>query len=139
MIKPHSLPHHVTELANMRSYDNLSKTNVVLSSSEVEDFEAAARSVVEVTSWMDWWMFAAKSMALRGSEDTKMLMRLFVADACCQLLVANTVSTLWMNLILKCQDAVLTKVKDNISFESFMDFLGFPCVWIYRALYKGDG
>ena len=32
----------------------------------------------------------------------------------------------WANRILKCQDAVLTKVKDNISFVSFMDLHNSP-------------
>ena len=35
--------------------------------------------------------------------------------------MAKTASTLWANLVLKRRDAVLAKVKDSISFESFMD------------------
>ena len=70
--------------------------------------------------------FAAKSMALRSSGDTRMLKCLFVAGARCQLLVAKTASSIWANLILKRRDAVLTKVKDSISFESFMDLPDSP-------------
>ena len=43
------------------------------------------------------------------------------ASARCQLLVAKTASTLWANLILKRRDTVLAKVKDSMSFESFVD------------------
>ena len=50
-----------------------------------------------------------------------MLKRLYVASACCQLLVAKIALIMWVNLVLKRHDAVLTKVKDSISFESFMD------------------
>ena len=44
----------------------------------------------------------------------------FFAGARCQLLVVKTVSTMCANLVLKQWDAVLTKVKDSISLESFM-------------------
>ena len=40
----------------MRFIDNLHKTNIVLSSLEVEDLESAARTIVEAMAWMDWWM-----------------------------------------------------------------------------------
>ena len=52
-MKARSLNRHVTELAGMRSFDNLNKTDVILSSSEAEDLEAAVRSNVEATFWMD--------------------------------------------------------------------------------------
>ena len=55
MVKFWSLHHCMTELADMWSYDNLCKTDVVLSSAEAEDLEAAAHFVVEATSWVDWW------------------------------------------------------------------------------------
>ena len=55
--------------AGMLSFDSLSKTDVVLSSTEAEDLEAVARTIVEATSWMYWWTFAAKFMMLSGSED----------------------------------------------------------------------
>ena len=38
----------------MISYDNMNTTDVVFSSTEVEDLEAAARTWLEATSWMDW-------------------------------------------------------------------------------------
>ena len=122
----HFLPRHMTELAGIRSYENLNKADVVLSSSEAEDLEAAACTVIEATLWMDWWTFVAESMTLQGSDDSKMLKRLFVTGTRWQLLVAKTTSTLWANLILKHRDTVLAKVKNNISFESFMDFRNSP-------------
>ena len=36
-------------------------------------------------------------------------------------MVTKTALTLWTNVVLKRRDAVLAKVKDSISFESFMD------------------
>ena len=48
-----SLPRHGLGLAGMRFFENLDKTDVVLSSTEAEDLEVAARTIVEWTSWMD--------------------------------------------------------------------------------------
>ena len=62
-----------------------------------------------------------KSLALQSSSDTCLICCLSLAGTRCQLLVAKTASTLWANLVLKRRDAVLAKVKDSISFESFMD------------------
>ena len=110
----------------MKSFNNLNKSNVVLSSSEAEDLEAAVLTLIEATSWMNWWKFAARSMALSSSSDHHKVKCFFVAGARCQLLVAKTVSTMWANLILKRCDAILAKVKDNILFESFMDLQNSP-------------
>ena len=43
----------------------------------------------------------------------------------CQLLVVKTASTRWTNLLM-CHDPVLSKVKDNISFESYMSLRNSP-------------
>ena len=53
--KAKALNHHVMELAGLRSFDNLNKMDVIWSSLEAEEMEAALHSVVEATSWMDWW------------------------------------------------------------------------------------
>ena len=53
MVKLCSLNRNVTELTSLRSFENLNKTDVILSSSETEDFEAVVRSIIEATSWMD--------------------------------------------------------------------------------------
>ena len=116
-----SLNRHVTELARLRSFDNLNRTDVILSSSEAEDMEAAMQSIVEATTWMDWWTFAMKSLAFQSSSDARFVCRLSLVGTRCQLLMAKTASTLWANLVLKRHDTVLAKVKDSISFESFMD------------------
>ena len=83
--------------------------------------EATVRYIVEATSWMDWWTFAMQSLAFKSTNDGRLVRRLFLAGARCQLLVVKTASTPWVNVILKRRDAVLTTVKDCMSFESFMD------------------
>ena len=96
---------------------------------------------------MDWWMYSAKSLALKNRSDTVRVKCLFFEGAQCQLLVVKTVSTVWANLLLKCHDAVLGKLKDNMSFESFMDLCSvlesgsaelFPQEALERALEKSS-
>ena len=58
-----SLNCHVMELVWLHSFDSLNRADVILSLSEAVDMEAAMRSIVEVTSWMDCWTFAMKSLA----------------------------------------------------------------------------
>ena len=115
--KAHSSNWHVTAIASLRSFDILNRTNVIWSSCEAEDMEAAMHSIVEASSWMDWWTFAMQSLALQSSRDS----RLSLGGCRCQFLVAKTTSTLWANIVLKQLDAVLVKVKDSLSFKSFMD------------------
>ena len=43
----------------MKSFDNLSRTDIIFSASNIEDLEAALRTLLEATSWLDWWMYAA--------------------------------------------------------------------------------
>ena len=62
-----------------------------------------------------------KSLSLKSADDARLVRCLSLASARCQLLVAKTASTLWANVILKHRDAVLAKVKDSMSFESYMD------------------
>ena len=108
------------ELAGMRSFDNLNKTDVILSSFEAKDMKAAMQSIVEVTSWMDWWTFAMKSLAFKSTSNACLVRRLSLTGARCQLLVAKMASTLGANLVLKRRNVVLAKVKDSVSFESSM-------------------
>ena len=112
---------HETVLAGLRSFDILNRTDVIWSSSKAEDMEAAMRLLVEVSSLMDWWTLAVKSLALQSSGDSCLVLRLSLAGGRCQLLVAKTTSTLWADIVLKWHDAMLVKVKDTISFESFLD------------------
>ena len=121
VVKFWSLNRQATELAGLRSFESLAETDVILSS-----LEAAVRSIFEATSWVDWWTFMVKSMALRSSQEVRLIKWQCVAGARCQLLVAKIASTVWANLLLKRQDAVLTMVKDSIFFESFMDLCNCP-------------
>ena len=79
------------------------------------------RSIVKTTSWMDWWTFALESLCLQSSSDSRLNRHLSLAGSRWQLLVAKMTSTVWANIILTRHDAVLVKVKDSVSFESFMD------------------
>ena len=67
---------HVTELAGLRSFDRLNLMDVIWSSTEAEEMEAALRSIVEATSWMDWWTYAMKSLSLRSTDDTSLVQHL---------------------------------------------------------------
>ena len=114
--KAKALNRHVTEVAGLRSFDNLNKTDVIWFSTEAEEMEATLRSVVGATSWMDWWTYAMKSLSLKSTDDARLVSHLSLAGARCQLLIAKTASTLWANIVLKRRDAVLAKVKDSMSF-----------------------
>ena len=70
----------------MISFYNLNKTDVVIVASETEDLEATARTIMEATSWMDWWTYSAKSLALSDSSEVKKVKHHFVASTHCQLL-----------------------------------------------------
>ena len=94
----------MAELAGMHSLDNMAKRDMFLSFLVAEELLAAAQSIIEAPSWMDWWTFAAKSMILRFSEEVKMLKLLFVAGARCQIFVAKMASTIWANLVWKRRD-----------------------------------
>ena len=113
--KARSLNRHVMELAGMRSFENLRKTDVILSSLETKDMEATLRSIVEATSWMDWWTLSLKSMAFKSSSDARLVCRLSLAGARCQLLVAKMASTLWANLVLKQHDAASSSSSSSSS------------------------
>ena len=120
MMKAKALNCHVTKLAGLCRYENLNKTDIIWSSTKAEDMEAALKSFVEATSWMDWWTFAMKSLSLKSTKDAHLVCHLTKAGARCQMLVAKMASTLWANVILKQCDAVLAKVKNFTSFESLM-------------------
>ena len=87
---------------------------------KAEEMEATLRSVVKETSWIDWWTYAMKFLSLKSTDDTCLVCILFLAGVRCQL-IAKTSSTLWANVVLKRRDTVLAKVKDSITFKSFMD------------------
>ena len=80
----------VTEHGEMRLFDNFHKMDVVFSASEVEDLEAAARTIIKAASQLDWWTYSARSLAVLGSSEAKKLKHIFVTGTHCQLLVAKT-------------------------------------------------
>ena len=57
--------------------------------------EAALRSIAEATLWMDWWTFTMRSLALKSTDDGRLVCWLLLAGAGCQLLVGKMASTLW--------------------------------------------
>ena len=69
-------------------------------------------------------MYAAKSLAFQDMSDAARVECLFMAGAHCQLLV--TKMTVRVNILLKHCNAGLEKVKDNISFKSFVDICDTP-------------
>ena len=99
--------------------------------------EAALHSNVEDTSWMVWWTFAMRPLALKSTDDGRLVHRLSLAGARYQLLIAKTALTLWANIILKRMDAVLAKVKDSMSFESFM-VLRYSKISVGNKLFRMD-
>ena len=107
---------------------------------------AAARTLLEATSWIDRWLYADKSLAIWDITERAKVKCLFVVDDRTQLLMAKTASTIWANALLFCHDAVL-EVKDNINFESFMELCNaplssstelFPCGALERAVEKSS-
>ena len=89
------------EVTGLCSWDNLNKTDVIWFCAEARDMEAALKSTVEATSWMDWWTFGMKSLLLNFSKDTRLVHRLSLADVRYQLLVAKTALTLWTYVVLE--------------------------------------
>ena len=70
---------------------------------------------------MYWWTYFAKFLALQGSCEACKLKLLFVAGTSCQLLITKMVLTMWGNLLLKLWDIILGKLRDKVSFNSFME------------------
>ena len=63
----------------------------------------------------------SRRLGVKSTDDACLVRCLSLARARCQLLVAKTALTLWANVMLKHRDAVLARVEDLMSFESFMD------------------
>ena len=78
LMKAKVLNRHVTELAALHSFDNLNKTDVIWSSTEAEDMEAALHSIVEATPWMDWWTFALWPLVLKSTDDGRVVVCLWL-------------------------------------------------------------
>ena len=95
-----TLPLAITELKGMKSFDKLIKKDIVFSSSKTKDLETVVRTLLEKTSWVDWWTYAAKSLAFRNKSDVAKVKHLFMAGTRCQLLVAKTASTVRASMLL---------------------------------------
>ena len=91
----------IMEVGEMRSFENLNKIDNVFSSSEIEDVRVAASTLLETTSWMDWWFYADKSLAMWDTNERAKVKYLFMAIATTQLPVDKTASTIWANTLLK--------------------------------------
>ena len=83
-----------TKVEEIKTFENLGKTDMVFSCFEIEDLEAAARTLLEVISCVSWWFYAAKFLPMQDTTERLKVKCLFVTDARNQLLVAKTASTL---------------------------------------------
>ena len=119
-------PRPSRRLLEMKFFESLDEMDLVFSSSSIGDLEIMARPLLRMTSWMDSWFYAAKSLAVRDTTESSMVKCFFVAGARTQLLGAKTAFTIWANALFKCRDVVLGKVKDNISFDFFMELHNAP-------------
>ena len=50
----HTLPQAITDVGRMTTYNNLNKIDIVFTIIKIKVLEAAARKLLEATSWMDW-------------------------------------------------------------------------------------
>ena len=72
------MPYGITELSVMQSFEYLATTDVVPSSSEMEDVETISRTLVEAAFWMDWWFDAAKTVVMKDTKEKVKVQRLFI-------------------------------------------------------------
>ena len=49
-----------------------------ISSSEMEDMEAAIRTLLEAAFWMDWWFDTAKPLVMKDAREKAKVHRFFV-------------------------------------------------------------
>ena len=63
------LPRAINELGDMKSCNNLNKTDIVFTFTEVEDLEAITKALLEVTSWINWCFYTAKSLAMCDTNE----------------------------------------------------------------------
>ena len=98
VVQYRTLPQVIIKLGGMKSFENLNKTDMVFSSSEVKDMEIAVRTLHEVTSWMDWWFYVAESIAICNNSNTAKVKSLIVAGSRTRLLVTKIASTIWTKL-----------------------------------------
>ena len=59
----------ITELLGIRTYNNLPRRDESLTCSKMKEVEPSARTLLEATLWMDWWLFSAWSLVMANSEE----------------------------------------------------------------------
>ena len=88
-------------MGRMKSCYNLNKTDMVFTCTEVEDLEATVRALLKVTSWMNWWFYATKSLTMCNTSKNVKVQCLFVTRGRMQLLIAKSTLTTYTNLMVK--------------------------------------
>ena len=62
----------------MRSFDDISWVDMVFTSTKVMEVEAAVRTPLEASSWIDWWLSAAKLLVIRTLMEESKCHRFFL-------------------------------------------------------------
>ena len=119
-------PHSTTNLTGMKTYDNLSRFDVIFSSFGIEEVESPVQTFIEVLPWIDWWLYAAGSIALSNCGDEAKCYCLFFAGSQTHMMITWITSVLWVNTIFKHRDEVLTKGKANITYGAKMELRNTP-------------
>ena len=70
---------------------------------------------------MDWWLHAAWSIILEKCNDKDNCYYLFVTEGKIQVMVVLILSILWTITVLTLQDAMLLKVKLNLTYDACME------------------
>ena len=94
------LPRCITELTGMKCFDSVSRLDVTFTFLEIEEVALASRTIFEPSFWMDWWLYAARSMILENC-DKEAKCYPFVAGARIQIMLAFISYALWANTMLK--------------------------------------
>ena len=69
-------------------------------SSKIEEVESAVGTFLEVLSWMDWWLYAARSVVLGRCKGEAKCYRLFVGGVWTQMIMGRTASILLVSSVL---------------------------------------
>ena len=49
----------------MKTYGTVSRSDVAFAPFEIKEVESATQTLLEASSWMDWWMYVALSIILK--------------------------------------------------------------------------
>ena len=118
-----------------------------LSLPQIEEVELVTHTLLESSSWLDWWSCAAWSMILLNCNDEVKCYFLFVAGAWTRMMMAHISLLLWVNTVLKRWNEVLAKLKLNLIYVAWMElrnasifnaFRLFPSYFISKAAKKSS-